>query len=92
MAFLLSSGRNNIVLKRSLVGKHIGLLPIGQPVNQVTTKGLQWDIVQGQVLKFGDLVSTSNTFPEESESSTIVVNTDGQLIFTIDFPPCHTTC
>lgn len=83
---MIPSGKNNIILKRSLVGKNIGLLPIGHPIKQIVTNGLKWNISHGQILQFGSLISTSNTFSEESESSTITVNTDGELIFTVDFP------
>ncbi|CAM9946902.1 unnamed protein product [Phaeothamnion confervicola] len=77
LAFLLSPGAHHIVPDTRFEGPTCGLLPIGGPCRQVTTKGLRWDL-DGATLEFGALVSSSNSVAAE----TVSVTTDAPLVWT----------
>jgi thiamine pyrophosphokinase len=88
LTFLIFKGKSKISMKRDLVGNHIGLLPIGYPVTNISTFGLKWNLTKGEILQFGGLVSTSNTFSEENslDIGQIQIDTNEHLIFTISLP------
>lgn len=81
ITFLVSKGHTQVALKRSLVGEHIGLLPIGHHVSCIKTTGLKWNL-NGEPLEFGRLISTSNTF-SDSEIEFIGIDTSEHIIFTM---------
>eukprot|EP00288_Rhodomonas_lens_P020160 CAMPEP_0177690750 /NCGR_PEP_ID=MMETSP0484_2-20121128/935_1 /TAXON_ID=354590 /ORGANISM="Rhodomonas lens, Strain RHODO" /LENGTH=290 /DNA_ID=CAMNT_0019201319 /DNA_START=227 /DNA_END=1096 /DNA_ORIENTATION=- len=56
-AFLLRPGTHQI--HTSLLGHNCGLIPLGEPVANVQTQGLKWDL-QGQAMSMTGLLSTSN--------------------------------
>lgn len=78
---LLEPGRHVIIPDRNLEGPTCGLIPIGAPVDNVTTSGLKWNL-SNQTLNFGGLVSTSNRIVDTE----VVVDTpNGYLLWTIAF-------
>jgi hypothetical protein len=50
------------------MGPHCGLLPISGTARRVWTTGLKWD-VHGQEMKFGGLISTSNSLVRREKNS-----------------------
>ena len=81
MVQLLEPGRHEIIPDRNLEGPTCGLIPIGFPVQNISTSGLKWNLTK-QGLTFGGLVSTSNRIVDEK----IIVDTpDGHLLWTTSF-------
>ena len=56
-----------------------GLVPLGSSVDNITTRGLKWNLSNG-ALRFGGLVSTSNELVDEQ----VQVETPEPLLFTLD--------
>jgi len=80
VTWLLEPGRHHIVVPPAACRGHCGLLPVGGPAT-VTTTGLRWNL-ESQELKFGGLVSTSNSFVDGCEE--VTVETDADLLWTMD--------
>lgn len=80
LCFLLNSGLNVIKCPIALDNKSCGIIPIGQPCNDVTTTGFKWNL-DSQKMAFGQLISTSNRIC--SVAGEVTVKTDQPLIFTL---------
>ncbi|XP_011700148.1 PREDICTED: thiamin pyrophosphokinase 1 [Wasmannia auropunctata] len=80
MTWMLKPGLHSIHIPEILVRQKswCGLLPIGCPVNCISTTGLKWNLTN-TTMQFGGLVSTSNTY----EDSEVTVNTDTPVIWTM---------
>lgn len=79
---VLSQGEHIISVDVAREGPNCGLVPIGGPVSNVTTQGLQWNVTD-ETLSFGKggLISTSNHVLEP----TVLVRTSHPLLWTIQF-------
>ncbi|CAM9625232.1 unnamed protein product, partial [Chrysoparadoxa australica] len=79
LSMLLGPGRHVIKLHPELEGPICGLIPLGGPCQDVTTTGLKWNL-EHQKLRFGELVSSSNSIAAES----VGIETDAPLIWTVE--------
>jgi len=81
MSWLLMPGKHTIVVSDP-APEYCGLIPLdGKAI--VSTIGLKWNLTK-QTLRFGELVSTSNSF--SSETKEVIVETDSMLLWTMDLP------
>ncbi|XP_014220549.1 thiamin pyrophosphokinase 1 [Trichogramma pretiosum] len=81
LIWLLQPGNHKILIPDSILQAKswCSLIPFGNSNNCVITKGLKWDLNK-RCMKFGELISTSNSFSGQSE---VKVTTDVPLVWSM---------
>ncbi|GFG30082.1 hypothetical protein Cfor_09506 [Coptotermes formosanus] len=82
LTWLLPPGSHQINVGDVIVqaGGWCSLVPLGAGVEHVTTTGLKWNL-NNQVLEFGRMISTSNTY---SGNPVVTVETSGTLVWSME--------
>ena len=82
LTWLLTPGQHSLKIRDSMSDEsHCGLIPLdGKAV--VSTSGLKWNLQDG-ILRFGELVSTSNGF--DLSQDVVRIRTNAPLLWTMDF-------
>ncbi|KZC13134.1 Thiamin pyrophosphokinase 1 [Dufourea novaeangliae] len=85
LTWVLKPGFHSISIPNILVQNNTwcGLLPIGTPVNCISTTGLKWNL-NNATMQIGGLISSSNTYDNCSE---VNVSTDSVVIWTMGIDP-----
>ncbi|KAI5723756.1 hypothetical protein M8J76_010529 [Diaphorina citri] len=65
--------------------KTLGLIPVGSPVQQVYSTGLKWNL-NNHTLAFGGMVSSSNTYENETTPEVSVKMSQGDLLWIMQLP------
>jgi len=82
LTWLLTPGQHSLRIIDSVSDKsHCGLIPLDGKAT-VSTSGLKWNLEDG-ILRFGELVSTSNGF--DLFQNLVKITTDVPLLWTMDF-------
>lgn len=68
--------------KHRILNKYIGIIPL-QGSSKITTRGLEWDVSEWNT-QFGGEVSTSNRVSDDTRDGLVHVETDKDVLFTID--------
>ena len=82
MATLVPPGVTDIVPDLDAEGPSCGLVPMQGPAS-VKTTGLRWNLEEGQRLRFGEFISTSNQVRPD-EGGVVRIETDRALVWTTD--------
>ncbi|XP_076292019.1 thiamine pyrophosphokinase 1-like [Lasioglossum baleicum] len=85
LTWILRPGFHSISIPNILVESNswCGLLPIGSPVNHISTTGLKWNL-NNTPLQFGGVVSSSNTY---DNCSKVTIDTDSLVVWTMGIEP-----